>query len=151
MNYQHISIRPATDSDCDFAYEVKKRAEGEYVSEIFGWDEAFQIDFHNNEWRDEKPQIIEYNGHPIGTISVRKGNDCCQIGRFFIDPRYQSKGIGTHLLGRILTEAEANASIIKLAFLKNNPVKSLYERLGFKVVVQKGNFIYMEKDTGESS
>ena len=36
----HIpSLRPATDQDSDLCFDIKKKAFGEYVEEIWGWDE----------------------------------------------------------------------------------------------------------------
>ena len=89
--------------------------------------------------------IIEYDGRPVGTILVRK-DDGYYIGRFFIHPECQRQGIGTHLLKKVLAEADERGQVVTLKFLKNNPVKSLYERLEFRFVRQEGNVVCMERN-----
>jgi GNAT superfamily N-acetyltransferase len=145
IDFSQIKLSTADESDCEFAYEVKKKAEGEYITEIWGWDEAFQRDFHNREWREKKPHIIELDGMPIGTISIEKNKNHFEIGRFFILPEFQRKGIGSYILKRILQEADELGRVTKLAHLKNSPVKSLYERHGFDFVGRNETHCFMER------
>ena len=39
MNMEKAALRPATQEDTGFAFDVKKAALGEYVRETCGWDE----------------------------------------------------------------------------------------------------------------
>ena len=89
-----IKIIPADEPHCEFSYQVKKAAEGDYITELFGWDEKVQIRFHAEAWQRQKPDIITYAGKPIGTIAVTETANYIEIGQFFILPAYQNKGIG---------------------------------------------------------
>jgi GNAT superfamily N-acetyltransferase len=142
-----VWLRDATDDDYEFAYDVKKKAEGGYITELFGWNEQFQRDFHDKEWRKKPPQIIEYDNQPIGTIAIERTREYFSVGRFFIMPDFQHKGIGTYLLTKIIDEGDNNACVIKLAHLVNNPCNTLYERLGFRVVRQEGTLVYRERNS----
>jgi GNAT superfamily N-acetyltransferase len=140
-----IKLIPADETYREFSYQVKKEAEGEYITSMFGWDEAIQRDFHAKAWQEHKPEIITYDGKLIGTIATAENEDCIEIGQFFILPEYQSKGIGTYLLKNILDKADQSGRSVRLKFLKNNPVKSLYVRNGFHVVDTDEILCYMER------
>ena len=148
IDYSLIKLIPADETHKEFSYQVKKTAEGEYITQLFSWDEKVQRDFHAEAWQRHKPDIIAYDGKPIGTIATIESEDCIEIGQFFILPDYQNKGIGTHLLKSILNKADQLGKNVTLRFLKNNPVKSLYVRNGFQVVHADERFYYMERKPG---
>ena len=129
-----IKLTPADETYREFSYQVKKAAEGEYITLMFGWDEDVQRGFHARAWQEQKPDIIICDGKPIGTIATVESEDSTDIAQFFILPDYQNKGIGTYLLKSILDEADRLSKNVTLKFLKNNRVKSLYARHGFRLV-----------------
>jgi GNAT superfamily N-acetyltransferase len=139
---------PADEAYREFSYQVKKAAEGEYITLMFGWDEDVQRDFQAKAWEERKPDIITYDGKLVGTIATIESKDCIEIGQFFILPEYQNKGIGTHLLKSILNKADQLGKNVTLKFLKNNRVKSLYVRNGFRVVGTDEILHYMERKPG---
>jgi GNAT superfamily N-acetyltransferase len=145
IDYSLIKLIPAADTHHEFSYEVKKAAEGEYIKQMWGWDEQIQRDFHSLAWQQHKPDIIMYGETPIGTIATTESEDGIEIRQFFILPEYQNKGIGTHLLQSILDRADRLGRVARLAFLANNPVKSLYIRNGFQMVRTEDTFCYMER------
>jgi GNAT superfamily N-acetyltransferase len=145
IDYSLIKFIPVNETYREFSYQVKKAAEGEYITSMFGWDEDVQRSYHNKAWQQQKPDIITYDGKPIGTVATIESEECIEIGQFFILPDYQNKGIGTHLLKGILDEADQLDRTVTLKFLKNNPVKSLYVRNGFRIVDTSEILYYMER------
>ncbi len=145
-----IKLIPADETHREFSYQVKKAAEGEYITLMFGWEEDVQRDFHAKAWEQQKPDIITYDGKLIGTIAATESEDCIEIGQFFILPDYQNKGIGTYLLKSILDRADRLGKSIALCFLKNNPVMSLYARNGFRLVRTGEVAYHMERKLGGS-
>jgi len=146
-----IRLIPADETHREFSYQVKKAAEGEYITLMFGWDEDVQRDFHARAWRQQKPDIIAYDGKPIGTIATIESEDCIELGQFFILPDYQNKGIGTYLLKSIIDKADQSGRNVTLKFLKNNPVESLYVRHGFRLVHTSEVAHHMEREMGGGS
>ena len=145
IDYSLIKLIPADETYKEFSYQVKKVAEGECITSMFDWDEDIQRDFHAKAWQQQKPDIITYDGKLIGTIATIESEDCIEIGQFFILPDYQNKGIGTHLLKNILNRADQLGKSVILRFLKNNPVKSLYVRNGFRIVDTSEILYYLER------
>jgi GNAT superfamily N-acetyltransferase len=145
-----ILLTAADETHKEFSYEVKKVAEGEYITSMFGWDEDLQRDFHTKAWQQQKPQIITYDGKPIGTIATIETDDYIEVGQFFVLPEYQNKGIGSYLLKNILDRANQLGKNVTLRFLKNNPVKSLYVRNGFRLVCTSEVAHHTERKPGGS-
>jgi len=114
IDYSLIKLIPADETHKEFSYQVKKAAEGEYITQMFGWDESKQRDFHVRAWQRHKPDIITYDGKPIGTIATIESEDCIEIGQFFILPDYQNMGIGTDLLKSILDKTDQLGRITTL-------------------------------------
>jgi GNAT superfamily N-acetyltransferase len=50
-----------------------------------------------------------------------------------VDGRFQSNGIGTEVMKRLISEATAFNLAVRLNVVRINPVRRLYERLGFRV------------------
>jgi len=151
IEYSLIRLIPSEELHREFSYLVKKAAEGEYIAQIWGWDENFQRDFHAEVWQQNRPDIILYDNRPIGTISIIENEDYIEIRQFFLLPEYQRQGIGSYLLKRILDEADISGRITRLAYLKNNPVVSLYKRHGFKISDVIENFCFMERKPDDSA
>jgi len=151
IDYSLIKLIPADETYKEFSYQVKKAAEGEYITSMFDWDEDVQRSYHIKAWQQQKPDIIIYDGKLIGTIATIEKEDCIEIGQFFILPDYQNKGIGTHLLKNILNSADQLGKNVTLRFLKNNPVKSLYVRHGFRVVYTSEVAHHMERKLNGSN
>ncbi len=145
IDFSAIKLRPATESDREFSYAVKRAAEGKYITELFEWDEAVQVEFHRRAWQDEKPDLIVYKGTRIGTIATTETDDSVEIAQFFILPEFENQGIGTFLLRQILERADRANKVARLAYLKNNPAASLYLRQGFEVVRFGDPFYYAER------
>ena len=112
---------------------------------MFGWDEDFQKQFFDNDWRSHKLQIITCDGEPIGTISITRSEEHIELGLFFILPEYQKQGIGTYLMKPVLDEADQQRKVVKLAYLVNNPVESLYLRHGFEIIETTETHKYTER------
>ena len=146
VNGERIQLVPASDADCEFSYQVKKAAEGDLIHRVFGWNEAFQRDFHRNEWTHRRPGMIRLGGKRIGTIAVIEGSGCIEIGQFFILPEYQNRGIGTQLLREVLRRADAKGVPARLAVLQGNRAEALYQRNGFRCVRQSQTHRYLERE-----
>ena len=145
METQFIHLRSATELDSDFCYNVKKEALGQYVAQVWGWDEAFQREFHRGDFAVTRPDVVVYRGVDIGTFEITKHLDHIHLGEFYLLPQFQRQGIGTILLQRVLNEAAANHLPVRLEVLKNNPVQSLYQRHGFVMSGQREHHFLMER------
>ncbi|GAA5496379.1 hypothetical protein Rhal01_02562 [Rubritalea halochordaticola] len=145
MNTTLLGLRPTCDADRHFCYAVKKAALRAYVEPIWGWDEQEQIDFHHNDWNQQRPEIITHDGRDIGTIEIVRSETELHLGEFYLFPEYQKQGIGSHFLERLVQEADAKKLPTRLEVIKINPVKSLYLRFGFQDTGETKTHYLMER------
>lgn len=148
IDYSLLKLIPAEESHSEFSFQIKRVAYGDYIKELWGWDEERQIEFHARDWQNKRPQIILYDNQPIGTIYINQNKDCIEIAQFILLPEYQNKGIGTYILKSILDQADRSGLITKLDYLHSNPAASLYERFDFKIVRSDDYFHFAERKPG---
>lgn len=112
----------------------KKDAYKKYVEECWGsWNEEDQRKYfesfinsvYNDAW------IIQLNGKDIGFYNGATLEDgSYEIGNICIISEYQGKGIGTQVLKDIMELHKEQD--LHIQYFKQNPVGSLYKRLGFE-------------------
>lgn len=151
VDFSLIKLIPAEEAHSEFSYRLKEAAYGDYIAEIWGWDEDEQREFHTQDWLYRRPEIILYDSEPIGTIYVFENEDYIEIERFIILTEYQNKGIGSFILKGIMDEADRSGRVIKLKYLRINPVATLYSRMGFEVVGNDDLFVSVERKPGGST
>lgn len=127
-----IGLRRAESGDGEFCFRVHRRALGEYVDAVRGWDERAQRAYHQRNFDAEHTRIITVDGHDAGVLTVRDTGAEVVLGLIELDPVYQGKGIGGHVVTTLLTEAAARGQDVVLEVLDvNTRAKAFYERLGF--------------------
>ena len=120
--------------DHNFVYQTKKIVYQKYVEQNWGeWVEEKQqemfINFINADKNDI--QIILVDDEKIGFWhgnNIDKNN--FELGNICILPNFQGKGIGTKIMQQILENHKTQN--IHLQYFKQNPVETLYKRLGFE-------------------
>ena len=148
IDFSLLKTIPADESHYDFLFQLKKAAMGPYVKQIWGWDEKIQQKHHAADWQEQRPGIILYGNQPIGSILVTSEDNHNHVGRFYILPEFQNKGIGTHILKDVLVKADKAKQSTTLAVLRINPAISLYKRHGFTVMGSNEHQYLMERKPG---
>ena len=131
-----FQLRPATDHDFQFAFEAKRDAIGPHVVVRWGWDDAYQLEFHRKRWREKPWQVIVTEQQRVGTVSIDFQPSHVQFGEFYVARPFRRRGLGTQVLLHALNLADRHRLDTKLEYLKWNPVASLYARHGFRVVAE---------------
>ena len=67
------------------------------------------------------------------------------LDEIHILPEYQGRGIGQQVIRNLLAEASSQDLAVELILLRSNPVRRLYEGLGFKVYKEDTDRYYMSK------
>ena len=132
------SLRPATEDDKDFLFEVFKRSMRGYIAWAWGWDEEFQ---RQGLWKNlpvEHFKVVCVADEAIGALYVEESDEHHSIRTIFLEPGFQGRGVGTALLKDEGSRARKAGKPLVLKVIKINPAKRLYERLGFQVVKEDG-------------
>jgi len=141
-----IHFRPAIDDDFHLAFKIKKQAMGQHIKAKWGWDEAFQLEFHRIRWNEKPWFIILFDEEEVGTISLHPldGNKV-RVGEFYLCDGMRDKGLGSAVLKQVLSESDRKGQIVVLEVLKWNPAKLFYERHGFNVTSENDIHLFMQR------
>jgi ribosomal protein S18 acetylase RimI-like enzyme len=126
------SLRPASNADRDFAFELNRATMNEYVEATWGWDEAEQDALFDESFDPADCEIIRVGSTDVGLLAVEERDDEIYLAGIYLLPEWQSRGIGSSIVGSLLQRGAASGKAITLRVLHRNPrAEALYERLGF--------------------
>jgi GNAT superfamily N-acetyltransferase len=151
MANQKPQLREADLSDSDLCFEIKRKAFGDYIEEIWGWNEQLQRQLHDKDFEPGKFKIVHLDGQDIGVLGVRPEGNSLWISKIYILPLHQNRGYGTRLIREVVAEADRQGKSVKLQVLKINLAKKLYDRLGFVITGTNGPHHVMERPVSASA
>ena len=97
-------------------------------------------------YRPETTRLIEVEGETAGCVAfyeVEPG--VLKLEHFYLDPRWQGRGLGTAILDGLLAEADAVGAKVILTVLRQSDAQRLYDRRGFVVTGHDDLDVYMER------
>lgn len=93
-------------------------------------------------------KAVDENGNIIGSTRGYIENKTSYVGKTFVHPDFQGKGIGTQLIGTLESINKAPRYEINASIRCPQNI-SLYERLGFvrfrEIMTENNGFVYLEK------
>lgn len=140
---KNIKIFPASLEDEEFVENLTNLVMREYVEELWDKDHDRTRYFSINGFNKNTTEIIYSDNKQIGRITIEEIDERVEIMDIHIVPEFQSKGIGSFLIKKILKNYCKNKSFVQLKVLENNPAQRLYKRLGFEIYKRDNNRLYM--------
>ena len=141
------TFRNCTLEDFDLLFELKKQNFKWYVDKIWGWREDEQKERLRKDLQEhlQHKKIILIADKPIGiyVTHITEEGDMF-INEISILKKYQNKGIGREILEKQLKENHQKKIRTILQVFKENPAKSFYEHLGFKIYGETQTHYKME-------
>lgn len=143
-------------TDADLAFVAGLYASTRYQElAVTGWppeqQHAFLLQQHGAQhahYRANYPGaewlIVERGGVPVGRLYRVSWPREIRIIDISLLPGARGVGIGTSILTAIQAEAKEGGKAVSIHVEKNNPARSLYDRLGFTVAEDKGVYDLME-------
>ena len=139
MNYKLVK---SSNDDIEKLIDYKKRNIYEYAKDLSD-DEIKKI---NNYVEEDIPKILNkyssiiIDNNVVGCLLLIKEDDGILLDEIYLEEEYSNKGIGTDIMKKVLNDNE----IVYLWVYKDNiRAISLYKRLGFIVIDDKGPRYYM--------
>jgi ribosomal protein S18 acetylase RimI-like enzyme len=141
VNY---SLRPATEEDYDFLWNLICMTMRGHVDATWGWDEEWQARRFRARFDAAQGHVIVVDGQNAGGLAVTRGASSVTLDYLYILPAFQRQGIGCTIIKSIILEARAMGVPLTLDVLRSNPdARRLYERLGLKVVGENEERFFM--------
>jgi len=152
----NIHYRPISPQDERFLLEVYASTRAEEMSMVSDWDEnqksAFvamqfsaQHQYYQEHYHGAEFLILLRDQIPIGRLYLARWQDEIRIVDLAILPAHRNAGVGTTVLKNLLAEAQHAGKPLRIHVEKYNPALRLYQRLGFKPIVDRGVYWFMER------
>jgi ribosomal protein S18 acetylase RimI-like enzyme len=149
-----VSLRPATADDAAFLELVYKSSRGDDLRGL-GWDENRIGDFLSMQYEAQRAfdgqdhgkamdQVILYDDKPVGRLLVESREQEIRCLDLAVLPDFRNRGVGTHLLRTLQTQATNSHRSLRLQVIRFNRALTLLERLGFVRTSETGTHFQME-------
>jgi ribosomal protein S18 acetylase RimI-like enzyme len=137
-------LRPATESDREFLYELYRRTMREVIERTWSWDEEWQRREFERRFETCMASVIECDGRAVGGLLLDSKPEALDIVELQVLPDHQGRGIGTSILQHLIRDGARRGVDVTLSVVPANPrARQLYERLGFQVTAIESPFIRM--------
>jgi GNAT superfamily N-acetyltransferase len=141
-----VALIPAAAGDYEYARETYYTTMRWIIERLFGWDQAKQDVSFESQFRVDDVRLIMMDGQRAGWIQTHQSESAVTLHQFYVVPALQRRGIGTQVLEMVIQEARDQGKHLKVAVVKINPAKSLYDRHGFRVTHEDEYKYYMSLD-----
>jgi len=156
-NMVHLGMRPITDTDRDFlcALFVGTRAAEfahsglppTHIDTLLAEQFAMQDAYYRRHYPDAHFDIVTCRAGDIGRLYHHWGAAEVRVIDIALMPSYRGNGVGTRLMQALVAAAARQGLAVSLYVETTNPVRALYQRLGFVAVGENGVYELMRRDT----
>jgi ribosomal protein S18 acetylase RimI-like enzyme len=150
---RRVALRPATPADRELLFRVYASTREEELAPV-PWPpeakEAFlrqQFDAQDAWWRTNYAgasfEVVVADGRDAGRLYLWEGPSEVRIVDVALLPEARRGGIGTKLVRDVQARAGAAGKSVTIHVERMNPALRLYERLGFRLVEDKGVYLFL--------
>jgi len=152
-----LRLRPATDGDRAFLFELYASTREQELTAT-GWPDAAKQAFLEQQFaaQDEHYRrhyagsdflVVEFGSVPVGRLYLARWAHEHRIVDIALGPEWRAKGLGEAILRDVIGEAQAAGRSVSIHIERMNRALSLYARLGFRLVEDKGVYLLLETGT----
>jgi ribosomal protein S18 acetylase RimI-like enzyme len=149
-----ISLRPAEPGDEPVLLAIYGSAREAELA-MTEWNEAqkrefveqqfhAQDNYYRANYANASYHVILVDEQPAGRLYVARWPDEIRIMDIALLAAARRRGVGTHLLRELQSEAREARKPLRIHVERFNPALSLYERLGFRLVEDRGVYLFLE-------
>ena len=149
-----ISLRPITDGDLPFLERVYGSTRTEELA-LTDWGAEQKAAFVHMQFTAQNAyyqehyagcdfQVILLDGVPAGRLYVHRRSAEIRLVDIAFLPEHRGAGLGTALLADLMAEATAAGKPLRIHVEIYNPALRLYDRLGFRRIVDRGVYWFLE-------
>jgi ribosomal protein S18 acetylase RimI-like enzyme len=110
---------------------------------------AAQPRYYQECYTSSRFDVVLVDGRPAGRLYVARWPEELRVIDIALLPEFRRRGIGTALLRNLLEEASARRLPVRIHVERHNPALVLYEALGFRLVEDRGVYLFLQWRAGE--
>jgi RimJ/RimL family protein N-acetyltransferase len=88
--------------------------------------------------------LLSWNGEPIGRLYLQDSETTLLIVDLSLLPAWRGRGIGSDVLRAVFAQAGLRQQAVRIHVERFNPALRLYQRLGFRLLQDKGVYLLLE-------
>jgi ribosomal protein S18 acetylase RimI-like enzyme len=149
-----IALRAIVPDDEEFLCRVYGSTRTEELSPL-PWTEeekaaflrqqfAAQHRYYQESYTSSRFDVVLVDGRPAGRLYVARWPEELRVIDIALLPEFRRRGIGTALLGGLLEEGGASGRPVRIHVERFNPALVLYEKLGFRLLEDRGVYLFLE-------
>lgn len=120
----------------------------EQITALLAEQFELQDAYYRRHYLDARFDVVMSNGDPVGRLYHHWSDIELRIIDIALMPAHRGEKIGTQLMHALITQAAASGLPTTLYVETVNPVKSLYQRLGFRKQGENGIYELMHREAG---
>jgi ribosomal protein S18 acetylase RimI-like enzyme len=126
-------LRPVTEADREWLYELKVDAYRDVIERQFGsWADQLQRQIFDASWNLETSSVISVGQTDVGLLVVEDRPDELWLAEIQLGRTARGHGLGSRIVEDLLNRARAAGKPLRLNVLcENHRARRLYESLGF--------------------
>ena len=143
-----LTLRPVAVEDREFLIALYAATRHEEL-QLAGWDAEAEDRFvrqqfgaQDNHYREHYPgatfDLVEVEGRAVGRLYVHRRPTEIRLMDIALLPEVRGKGIGSHLIRHLMSEAKCERKTLSIHVEIFNPAQRLYDRLGFVPIEDRG-------------
>jgi ribosomal protein S18 acetylase RimI-like enzyme len=148
-----LRFRPETPADLPFLEALYASTRAEELA-VVPWSEAEKAEFLAQQFRAQHAHYRQHYPDAVWSIVMHSGTD---IGRLYLQrraeehriidiallPEWRGQGFGAALMRDLMDQAATMTRTVSIHVEHNNPALTLYRRLGFEMLEDKGVYQLM--------
>lgn len=149
-----VALRAATPDDDAHLLAVYWGTREDELAQT-DWDDAQKQAFVEQQFRAQDTyyratyahasyDVILVNGQPAGRLYTARWPDEIRIMDIALLAPFRGRGIGTYLLSNLQREVADAGKVLRIHVERFNPALALYVRLGFRLVEDRGVYLFLE-------
>jgi ribosomal protein S18 acetylase RimI-like enzyme len=145
MSEKNYSLRPATQDDMKFIYNLEKETMMPHVVATWGsWDEAHFENYFGEKTKTSDFYVVLVDERSVGALYLYEKDHEVEVQGIYVLPEHQNGGLGAEVLRDVIVNAKADQKFVSLRVLKVSPAQRFYKRLGFSIVDEDDEFFYLQ-------
>jgi len=155
-----VELRPIRDGDLPFLCSVYSSTRTDELA-LTDWSDEQKASFLRSQFEAQHryyretynaPEfcVVLVDGQPAGRLYLGRFEGEMRIIDIALLPEFRGRGIATRLMGEILREAGRQGVPVRIHVERFNPALRFYERLGFRLLEDRGVYLFLEHPAGSA-
>jgi ribosomal protein S18 acetylase RimI-like enzyme len=153
-----VALRPIAPEDEELLCRVYASTRAEELAPL-AWTEeekaaflrmqfAAQHRYYQENYASSRFDLVLVDGRPAGRLYVASWPGEVRVVDIALLPEFRRRGVGTALLRALLDEGAERGVPVRIHVERQNPALALYERLGFRLLEDRGVYLFLEWRAG---